>query len=135
MTDNCIFCKIASGKAKAFTVYEDKEVMAFFDINPASIGHTLIIPKKHYQDIYSIPEKDLSKMMSVVKKLVLKYKEKLGVNECNILNANGKNAQQSVPHFHIHIVPRFENDGLNMWYEIKNEISANFDQLLKKLKD
>ncbi len=131
---DCIFCKIVKGEAKSWTVYEDKDVKAFFAINPATLGHTLVIPKKHYEDIYSLPEEELKKIISVIKKLTLLYKEKLGITECNILHASGKNAQQSVPHFHMHIVPRHKNDGLNMWFKEQPQLSVKFEELLEKLK-
>ena len=130
---NCIFCKIAKGESKSWKIYEDKDVIAFLDINPASEGHTLIIPKKHYEDIYEIPEKELKKIISLSKKLALHYK-KFGINEVNVMHASGKNAQQSVPHFHIHLIPRCKGDGLDLWFKAKNKTESDFQEIKDKLK-
>lgn len=131
---SCIFCKIAEGEVKSWTVYEDELVKAFFDINPASEGHTLIIPKKHYDNIYEIPENVLERIIIVVKKLAIVYKKALDVKAVNILHASGKDAQQDVFHFHIHLVPRYENDKLNLWYQTQSEVKANFGKILEKTK-
>ncbi|MFQ6127206.1 MAG: HIT domain-containing protein [Candidatus Heimdallarchaeota archaeon] len=130
----CIFCKIAEGEVKSWTVYEDEVVKAFFDINPASEGHTLIIPKKHYENIYEIPENVLERIIIIAKKLAIIYKKALDVKAVNILHASGKEAQQDVFHFHIHLVPRYENDKLNLWYQTRPEVKANFDKILEKTK-
>jgi len=131
---SCIFCKIAEGEAESWTVYEDELVKAFFDINPASEGHTLIIPKKHYENIYEIPENVLERIIIVVKKLAIVYKKALDVKAVNISHASGKEAQQDVFHFYIHLVPRYENDKLNLWYQTQPEVKANFDKILEKTK-
>jgi len=132
--ENCAFCKIVNGEIKSYVVYEDKDIIAFLDINPASEGHALIATKKHYENIYDIPEGELKKIIAVAKKLALDYREKLGVKEVNLMHASGINAQQSVPHFHIHLVPRKENDGLNLWYKTDNKSKSNFEELLNKIK-
>jgi len=130
---NCVFCKIAKGEENSWVVYEDNKVKAFFDANPASEGHTLIIPKYHYKDIYEIPEDVLKRIIIVAKKLAIKYKNSLNVDDVNIMHASGVNAQQSVFHFHIHLVPRKKKDGLNLWYKVKKDIIPNFDKTLKKI--
>lgn len=131
---SCIFCKIAEGEAESWAVYEDELVKAFFDINPASEGHTLIIPKKHYENIYEIPENVLERIIIVTKKLAIIYKKALDVKAVNILHASGREAQQDVFHFHIHLVPRYENDKLNLWYQLRPEVKANFGKILEKIK-
>jgi len=112
---NCVFCKIINKEIKSNIVYEDESIIAFLDINPVSEKHTLIVPKKHYENIYDIPEELLSKLTKVAKKLAIEYKQKYNITNLNLLNANGKNAQQSVFHYHLHLVPRKEKDGLNLW--------------------
>ncbi|MEI8364211.1 MAG: HIT family protein [archaeon] len=112
---DCLFCKIIKGKIPCYKVYEDKDFLAFLDINPIAKGHTLVIPKKHFTNLLDADDKYLKKMLPVVKKIMLSYKEKLGCTGFNILNANEKSGQQSVFHLHIHIVPRFDNDGFNTW--------------------
>lgn len=130
--EDCIFCKIVNGEAKSWKVYEDDLIMAFFDISVASEGHTLIIPKKHYENIYDIPEKEICELIKVVKKLAIKYK--LKINNIQILHSSGKEAQQDVFHFHFHLVPRRKDDDLDLSYKSHPELKKNFDKLLEKLK-
>ncbi len=134
MREDCVFCRIVKGIDPSWTIYEDNLVKAFLDINPASEGHTLIIPKKHYETIYTIPDKELKRIIVVAKKIAKIYKKALQVNAVNILHASGKEAQQDVFHFHIHLVPRRENDGLNLWYEPKQTTKTEFDKTLQKIK-
>jgi histidine triad (HIT) family protein len=131
--DNCTFCKIVEGKGKSWTVYEDELVKAFLDINPVSEGHTLIIPKTHYENVYDIPEGELKRIITIAKKLAKIYRKALGARAVNILHASGKEAQQDVFHFHIHLVPRYKNDKLNLWYRSRPQIKANFDEILEKI--
>jgi len=115
MTRGCVFCKIAKGKVPCYKVYEDKKIMAFFDINPIAKGHTLVIPKKHYENLFDCKDKILEKMIKISQKIAINYKEKLGCTGVNILNASGQSAEQSVFHIHFHVVPRFDDDGYKMW--------------------
>jgi len=108
---DCAFCKIAKKEISSFKVFENDDVYAFYDINPVSKYHTLVIPKKHYENLYDIPEKELVEIMKVVKKIVLMYRKKFGIKNVQIFNSSGKEAQQEVPHFHFHIVPRKAGDG------------------------
>ncbi|MEO0340963.1 MAG: HIT family protein, partial [Bacteroidota bacterium] len=105
MTD-CIFCKVARGDAPSWKVYENESTYAFLDINPVSRYHTLVIPKKHYQDIFDIEEKDLQALIATVKKVAKYYKEHLGLEDIQIISNSGAAAQQTVFHLHFHIVPR-----------------------------
>ena len=113
---DCIFCKIVKGEIPSYKIYEDDLVYVFLDINPIAEGHALVIPKKHYENIYDTPEKVLERINVIAKKMALLFQEKLGVNAVNVLNASGKEAQQSVFHLHYHIVPRFDDDGLDLWF-------------------
>jgi len=108
---DCAFCKIVKKEISSFKVFENDDVYAFYDINPVSKYHTLVIPKKHYENLYDIPEKELVETMKVVKKIVLMYRKKFGIKNVQIFNSSGKEAQQEVPHFHFHIVPRKAGDG------------------------
>lgn len=110
---NCIFCKIIKKELPAHIVYEDEFVLAILDKDMEVYGHTLIIPKQHYKDIFDIESSILEKIIYVVKKLSIQYKKNILATGINIFNASGIDAQQSVFHFHIHILPRFSNDGLN----------------------
>lgn len=113
--DDCIFCKIASKTEAAKILYEDERVIAFETIEPVSKGHTLVVPKQHFQNILDIDQDLLLKITSVAQKLANELVASYNTDGVNILHAAGKVAQQSVLHFHFHIVPRYENDGLDLW--------------------
>ena len=111
--ENCIFCKIAKGEIKSQKVYEDEETLAFLDINPVNKGHVLVIPKDHYENIFDIPKDKLTKIIEVVQKIAIAIK-KMGADGVNIVSNNGKAADQHVFHLHIHVIPRYYNDGKEM---------------------
>jgi histidine triad (HIT) family protein len=111
----CVFCRIANKEIRPEIIFEDDLVIAFLDANPVSKNHALIIPKNHYENIFDIPKKELERIIIVAKDLAMKYKKDFNINDINLLNANGKNAQQSVFHFHLHLIPRHEKDGLDLW--------------------
>ena len=113
--EDCIFCKIIKGELPSVKIYEDGEVLAFLDINPVNPGHTLVIPKEHYEDFSSTPNEILSKMMPIIDKISKAMMEGLNVSGFNLALNNGKVAGQIVPHAHFHIMPRFENDGHHLW--------------------
>ena len=111
---DCIFCKIAAGEIPSVRVYEDDRVLAFMDINPLSEGHLLIIPKAHAATIYEITEDDFLAVMSATHKLADAVKKALNPDGINLLQLNGRAANQVVPHLHMHIVPRWSGDGLTI---------------------
>lgn len=113
--NDCLFCKIISGDMPSHKVYEDEHTLAFLDINPVNPGHTLVIPKKHYKNLYETPDEVLAKLMAVVHKLSISIKESLKAEGINIMMNNDPAAGQVIFHTHIHIVPRFENDGFKHW--------------------
>ena len=113
--EDCIFCKIVKGEIPSHKIYEDNEFLIFLDVNPKAEGHMLVIPKEHYVNIFDIPEEVLKNLIAITQKLAKKLKQSSGVDGINILHASDKSAQQSVFHFHIHLIPRYENDGLDMW--------------------
>ena len=131
----CIFCKIARGEARAWKVYEDETVLAFLDINPVNAYHTLVIPKQHYENIFDVPEQTLREVISVVRVLSLRYQDRLGVRNVQILNSSGAEAQQDVFHLHFHIVPRHKGDRQNITRRTHPEMSADFERLLAQLRD
>lgn len=112
---NCIFCKIISREVTATFVYEDSDVAVIVPKERISDGHVLVIPKKHYQDIFDIDDTVLRNIASISKKISAHTIATTDFTSVNILNASGKDAQQSVLHFHLHIVPREPSDGLDMW--------------------
>lgn len=131
MMDTCVFCKIINKEIPSYIVYENDNVLALFAKEMEVYGHTLVIPKKHYQDIYDIPEDVLSEILKVVKKIGNIYKDTLWSTWLNLLHASGKDAQQSVPHFHFHLLPRFKDDGLDTRPKLA-KIEVDKDELLKK---
>jgi histidine triad (HIT) family protein len=111
---DCIFCKIAAGEIPSVKVYEDERVFAFMDINPINEGHLLIIPKAHAATIQEITEADFLAVMSATHKLAAAVKKALNPDGINLLQLNGKAANQVVPHLHVHIVPRWFGDGVTV---------------------
>jgi histidine triad (HIT) family protein len=129
---DCIFCKIVRGEIPANKIYEDGKVFAFLDINPLSKGHLLIIPKKHFENIFDIEDEHLKEIISTAKKIAKLLKENLNASGMNILHASGKDAQQSVFHFHIHLIPRYKDDGLDTWPKSDYK-ELNFDRVKEKI--
>ncbi|MBW1888175.1 MAG: HIT family protein [Deltaproteobacteria bacterium] len=104
--EDCIFCKIIKGEIPSFKIYEDDKVFAFEDINPISDGHTLIIPKKHAQNLWEISGEDLTAVHLASQKIIQAMKEALNPTGVALLQLNGRGANQVVMHYHIHLVPR-----------------------------
>ena len=100
----CIFCKIINGEIPAFKIYEDEYVLCFLDISQASEGHTLIVPKKHFENLFDVDQETLNHMAQAVKIVTNLLKEKLGVADVNLLNNSGTNAGQTVMHLHFHLL-------------------------------
>ena len=134
MTMDCIFCKICAHEASARIVYQDDVVSCFLPIKMEVYGHLLIVPNKHYEDIFEISEKELTHIMTIAKRISLALKEGINATGINILHASGKSAQQSVSHFHIHIFPRFENDGIDAWPKIESR-QYDADEIYRKIKN
>ena len=131
--DKCLFCKIANGEIDSAKVWESDKVLAFLDVNPLTKGHCLVIPKDHFENIFDIDENVLKEIIFTAKNISNQMKVGLGATGVNLVNASGKTAEQSVFHFHLHIVPRYDNDGLKMndWWQTKSQKSDV--QELKKL--
>lgn len=110
----CIFCKIANKEIPCYKVYEDDLFLAFLDISQATKGHTLVIPKKHYQNLFELDENIKSSYLNVIQKVGLAIKKATNCEGINILNNNGEAAGQTVFHCHIHIIPRYSNDSLKI---------------------
>ena len=113
--NDCLFCKIVSGKIPSYKIYEDENFLAFLDINPVNQGHTLVIPKKHSKNILEIDEETLKNLVIIVKELSIKIKTILKADGINIMINNELDAGQIIFHTHIHIIPRFANDNLKHW--------------------
>lgn len=133
-TDNCIFCQIVKKDIPAKIVYEDEDILAFLDIEPNNPGHTLVIPKKHHQDLFDLPEDILSKLLPAIQKIAEGVRVAVSAPGINIRMNNGSEAGQIIYHAHIHIIPRFKDDGLQPWGH-KKVIEAEMESLHKKIKD
>ncbi len=131
--DSCIFCAIIKGEAPSWKVYETEDAYAFLDIHPVSRYHTLVIPKKHYTNIFDIPEQELTAVLSTVKKIAKLYEQKLGIQDLQIISNSGAAAQQEVFHMHFHIIPRRVGDGQNIRRKAYPEWTADFDAMLEKI--
>ncbi|MFH0846176.1 MAG: HIT family protein [Patescibacteria group bacterium] len=113
--EDCLFCKIVAGEIPCHKIYEDAKFLAFLDISPVNKGHTLIIPKKHSRNILEMNETLLGEMMVLVKKISNNIKTQLKADGINIMSNNEAEAGQIIFHTHIHIIPRFKEDGFHHW--------------------
>jgi histidine triad (HIT) family protein len=112
MAEGCIFCAIVAGTAPAERVYEDASVVAIMDVHPAVTGHVLVIPKQHSPDLWHIEPADAEKAMAASVQVARMIRRALGPDGINLVHATGRAAWQTVFHFHLHLVPRHERDGL-----------------------
>ncbi len=115
MTDDCIFCKIVKGEIPSSKIYEDDEFLAFLDIAPVNPGHTLIVPKIHCKDLLDFPKAEEADLMEFIKKVARAVKKATKADAFNLGMNNGEASGQIVPHAHLHIIPRFSNDGFKHW--------------------
>jgi histidine triad (HIT) family protein len=118
---SCIFCKIIARTAEALIIHEDDRTVSFLVLQPTIPGHTAVVPKTHYADIYSIPDDVLASLVSSCKLHATRWRDRAGATGVNILNASGIDAEQSVFHFHFHLLPRFANDGYRTWPTISGD--------------
>jgi len=109
---DCIFCKIANGEIPSHVVYEDADFRAILDIAPAAFGHTLILPKRHADDLFGLDDETAARIMPLAKRLAARVMAATGCAGVNILQNNGAAAGQTVRHYHLHIIPRREGDGV-----------------------
>ena len=129
----CVFCKIISGEFSSYKVYEDQEILAFLDIAKDVDYHILVVSKEHVCNILDCSEQLLSKLMKVVKIISNHLVDNCGFTGVNILNASGESAGQSVPHFHIHLIARKENDGVDAWPKFEGA-KLTLDEVLSRIK-
>ena len=108
--DNCIFCKLANGVIPTNSIYEDEDFNVILDMSPATKGHALILPKDHYKNLYELPEDTAADVMRLAKKMAVKMTEKLGADGFNLVQNNNEVAGQTVFHFHMHLIPRYNDD-------------------------
>jgi histidine triad (HIT) family protein len=132
--ESCIFCKIVHKQAPASIIYEDETIIVFLDIRPLHIGHTLVIPKAHHVDIFDIPEKELSQVYKVAKQVSFAIKKATNADGISIIQQNGKAAGQDIFHLHVHVVPRFNEQKLPPFSELKEVERAKLDGMSKKIR-
>ena len=123
MKEDCIFCKIAKGEIHSATVYEDSHFTVILDVNPATKGHCLIIPKEHFDNIYDLDGETAGKLFALATCIARAMRDALKCDGLNLVQNNGEIAGQTVNHFHLHLIPRYEGDGLNLNWP-QQEISA-----------
>lgn len=109
--EDCIFCKIAAGEIPSETLYEDERFRVILDLGPATKGHALILPKDHAANLYELPDEMAAEAMKLAKKMALLLKSKLHCDGLNLVQNNGETAGQTVSHFHLHLIPRYKEDG------------------------
>ena len=110
----CIFCQIVAGEIPAQIIDEDERTVAFMDINPATRGHLLVVPREHTRDLLEIGDEDLAACTAAARRLAARVKERLGADGVNLLNSCGSAGWQTVFHFHVHVIPRYEGDPLRL---------------------
>jgi histidine triad (HIT) family protein len=111
---DCLFCKIVAGEIPSTRVDEDERTIAFMDINPATRGHALVIPRAHAKNLLEVPEEDLVACAAAAKRLAARMTERLGADGVNLLNSCGEAGWQTVFHFHVHVIPRYQDDPLRL---------------------
>jgi histidine triad (HIT) family protein len=114
MADDCIFCKIVAGEIPAERVDEDEHTIAFMDLNPWTRGHALVIPRQHSVNLYEIGDEELARTAAASKRLALRMRERLGCDGVNLINSCEPAAWQTVFHFHVHVIPRYDDDPLQL---------------------
>ena len=122
----CVFCKIVAGEIDSIPVYEDANTLAFMDINPIAYGHTLVIPKQHWQNLYEVPDDQLAYVTATAKRVATAIRKALVPDGVSLVQANGKGAAQSVLHFHMHVIPRTLGDELKINWKLN---PGNPDQI------
>lgn len=130
--NECVFCRIASGEIPCMKVYEDELTLAFMDIAKDVDGHILVVPKKHFKNVLDCDKETICAVMKTVKTIANHLTEKCGYEGVNLLNASDESTGQSVPHLHIHIIPRNHDDGLDAWPKFegaKEDIQTVFDRV------
>jgi histidine triad (HIT) family protein len=133
-TVSCIFCKIATKQAPASIIYEDDNVIAFLDIRPLNEGHTLVIPKEHYETVYDVPENLIADIYKVVKKLGAAVKNATKADGITIIQQNGRAAGQEVSHLHVHVVPRYEGQKLPNFRDIPNASREQLEPAAERIR-
>ena len=131
--NNCIFCKLANGEIPTATIYEDEDFRVILDLGPATKGHALILPKNHFANLFEIPEDMDAKAFILAKKIAKKMKDVFGCDGVNIVQNNGVAAGQTVFHFHIHLIPRNNEDHVGVTWTPGKLTEEDKNEILEKI--
>lgn len=134
MKDDCIFCKLANGVFPTNSIYEDDKFNVILDLGPATKGHALILPKEHADNLYELPDETAAAAMILAKKLAKKMVDKLGADGLNVVQNNGEAAGQTVMHYHLHLIPRYKNDGQHILWNPTEPSSEELEAVRDLLK-
>ena len=132
--EECIFCKIRDRQISALIVYEDKDTMAFLDINPVNLGHTLVVPKEHIDSFLNAKNDTLTSVTLTTQRVAAGIKKSLNADGINIIINNGKAAGQVIFHLHLHVIPRLQTDGLKHWKGKSNIPEKDLHAIAEKIK-
>lgn len=135
MEKDCIFCKIAGGEIPAATIYEDEYFKVILDLGPATKGHALIIPKEHSENIYEVTDEVAGRVMPLAKKVIKEMTEILHCDGYNIVQNNGEVAGQSVFHFHVHLIPRYNGDKVKLGWKMGTLSEATVEEIVKSMNE
>lgn len=131
--ENCIFCKIANGEIPSKAIYEDADFKVILDLGPATKGHALILPKEHAADLYGLPDATASKILVLAKKLGKQMTDRLGADGLNLVQNNGEAAGQTVRHFHLHLIPRYTDDGQHILWNPKEASQDELEEIKNQI--
>lgn len=130
---NCIFCKIAGGDIPSKTLYEDDKFRVILDLGPATKGHALILPKNHYANLYELPDETAGEVMKLAKKMAAQMTDRLGCEGFNLVQNNGELAGQTVFHFHMHLIPRYRDDGQKIGWKPGEVSQEELEEIRKQV--
>lgn len=131
--DNCIFCKLANGEIPTATLYEDDDFRVILDAGPAAKGHALILPKEHYANLYELDDEVAAKVLPLAKKMITKLTDILGCDGYNLVQNNGEAAGQTVFHFHLHMIPRYKDDGVGLTWKMRELTEEDKNDILSRM--
>lgn len=131
---NCIFCKIANGEIPSTTLYEDEDFRVILDLGPATRGHALLLPKNHFANLFELDDETAQKAILVAKKMAGKMKDALGADGFNLVQNNGEAAGQTVFHFHMHLIPRYQGDTVGITWTPGELSDQDKEEILSKVR-
>lgn len=133
--DDCFFCKIANGEIPSKTLYEDERFRVILDLGPATKGHALILPKDHFSNLFELPDETAGEVMKLARRMAVQMKEKLHADGFNLVQNNGECAGQTVMHFHLHLIPRYEGDGQHILWKPVETTQEELEQIKNAIVD